>query len=138
MSAKLKSILIALNDIDVAAEKVLKKSLDIVNYIPTDYADEVLYRHKGMVRSAAINKLTEISTEWTEMAETVKKELPKLFEEDEGRIGINFDNSTFFSEIWSGDAYDKQEVEALRALEKDLLAILPNINRIYLMKKVAA
>ena len=58
---RLKNILAALNDINEAANKVLKKSLVHTNLIPNDYADEVVYRYPNLKREDVIDQMMNVT-----------------------------------------------------------------------------
>jgi len=133
--SNLKSVMMILYEINETSKKILKKSLEIINFIPTDYADEVLYKFPDLKRSEVIDKMMDTSSEWTQTAEIVSKDIPTLFENTESSISINFDNSSFFAEVWNGDAYDKSEVEALKMLQKELATTLQSISRNALFSK---
>jgi hypothetical protein len=124
---RLKNILTLLSEINDASKAVMKRSLEVVNKIPT-YTEDVLYTYPELNRADVVDKMTMISSEWTETAESVNKELPDLFIEGDDTIGINFDRSPFFSEIWNGDTYGKSDIEGLMMLKKELFTNLQQIN----------
>jgi chloramphenicol O-acetyltransferase len=71
----------------------------------------------------------QCTNSWIEMALTVTSDSPNIYEETDTTAGFNFERSELFSEVWSGDAYNKSGVDGLKALLKELEDILNNMNR---------
>lgn len=113
--------------INETSETIIKKSKEFEAYL-NHYVDEVSQRNK-VSKDIATTAVNKVLADWIDASKTIIMESPKLYEETDTTAGFNFELSNLFSEVWSGDAYNKSGVDGLKALHKDLEDTLKNMTR---------
>jgi len=86
-----------------------------------EFVDDILYELNDIDKDRALEVLQDISLEWIHDAEKVKKEINRFVVVSGETYSLNIDECPYFAQVWSGDFYDKEELEGLKALYDDLL-----------------
>jgi hypothetical protein len=122
-----------LEEIKVAAVNILKKLEPVMKNIKDANHEVVLQgtkKHPEYSVLAFQEAMSAVATEWIKDASAVKLEIDGFIKlSDDGLPYIVFISCPFLTEVWNGDAYDKQGLDGLKALKADLLKQFNDINR---------
>lgn len=131
VKTRVDELFVCMLDIKTSASDILKKLEPVMKNIK-DPNNEIVVQGVKKYPEYTSNlqqAMQNVTVQWVKDAAATKLEIDKFIKfTDEGFI-FNFDECPFIAEVWNGDAYDKQGLEGLQELKKDLAKQFADINR---------
>lgn len=118
------------------SHEIIDQALPFMELVShNEYVATLIEKFPSLQPDDAQNTLQDVCLEWVEDADKIRQEIYLFIIETEDGFRINTEGCPFLSEVWNGDAYDKQGIEGMRMLLADLAIQQQNINEESLLAK---
>ncbi len=135
---KLNRLVGVVDNLNKICEKIIRKSVPVMKRILNDKEKLIAQfqeQHPNLDEKNIRKQLQEISLSFIADAKVVKRELDPFINNllDGEKLSSS---EGFFMELWSGDVYECEGIDALEELLKDLENQLLNCTLDYVMNKI--